>query len=180
MRSVSRQRLLVLFALFVAGFIAIHLINVKVMAVASGLGVLDLNFGNSAQNIRHTIAALGAEGRAIYLWQFYVVDFFYPLVYALFYSTGFRFLATRLPADFRFLGLVKHLWLLPWVAVAFDWLENAAIGVLLVSYPAGAAGWYLLANVGTVGKFAIISTVVFLLLVLLLIVLWHRRVQRRA
>lgn len=146
----------------------------RVMAASGGVGVLDTNFGNSEMDIRHTIAALGASGRDVYLKQYYAADFCYSISYALFYSQLFRFFASQLSDQTVGKTAIGKLWLLPWGAMVFDWLENLSIGMLLAKYPVGLGIWYVLANVGTVTKSAFIYTATALLVLLVVVVLAQR------
>lgn len=175
MRPVSRTRIGVLCALFIVGVLVIRYMDMRVQAASGGVGVLDVNFGNSHSGIRQTIAALGADGRAVYLKQFLVADFCYFLIYATFFSQLFRFLAARLDSQIPGRIAASRMSLLPWGAMTFDWLENLAIGILLAKYPGGLGIWYVVANIGTVTKFAFTYISIALLGLLLLAQFWRNR-----
>lgn len=157
--AVSNKHMLFLFIVFILAMISIRIANSQVIEASNGIGVLDLNFGNSEAHIKQSIDALGENGRSAYLTIFYVVDLFYPIVYALFYSRLIIFLAKKIKPQ-KLSTLIHRLRFLPWLAMVLDWLENLSIGTLLAHYPTEYGFLYSsVANVATIGKFTLIYTI---------------------
>jgi hypothetical protein len=88
---------------------------------------IDTNFSFNPTVIRDIIIAYGEEGRTFYLIQRWTFDAVYPLVYGL-------------PLSFSLWGLLKNSefvrwsWL-PMFASTFDYLENIAFSLIILSYP---------------------------------------------
>ena len=88
---------------------------------------IDTNFSFNPSLIRDIIIAYGEEGRTFYLIQRWTFDAVYPLAYGL-------------PLSFSLWGLLKNSkfvrwsWL-PMFASTFDYLENIAFSLIILSYP---------------------------------------------
>lgn len=114
-------------------------------ALAGGLMPFDLRLGGyDAETARALLVALGEEGRDFYLNVQHRLDFAYPpLIGAVLYFA----IAAMLPRRWGFWRYIVALVAVP--VFAFDALENAAVGDMLVAGPdavtdtmiATASGW---------------------------------------
>ena len=125
-----------LLLLFLLGMAAMRQAAWYVSQVSGGAAILDLNFGNSAAHINHTLAALGEAGRSAYLHIFLPIDTCYAAIYAVFYACALAFFLGRLPLQRWKLGWAQWASLLPVVAAVCDWWENIAFAFMLSQFPA--------------------------------------------
>jgi hypothetical protein len=102
--------------------------NVALATEEAGLvGSIDTNFSFDPNSILQIIIDYGPEGRRYYLIQRWTFDAIYPLVYAL-------------PLAFSIWGLllrskyIRWAWL-PMFAASFDYFENIAYSLLMLSFP---------------------------------------------
>ena len=89
---------------------------------------IDTNFSFNPMLIREIITSYGADGRQFYLVQRWTFDAVYPLAYGL-------------PLSFSLWGLLLTSKYQRWSwlgmgAALFDYLENIAFSLLMLSYPA--------------------------------------------
>lgn len=127
-----------------------------VSLVSGGTAILDLNFGNSAAHINHTLAALGEAGRSAYLHIFLPIDTCYAAIYAVFYACTLAFFVRRLPLR-RKLSWARWIVVLPVVAAACDWWENVAFAFMLSQFPPLAhPALVASATVATMTKFVLV------------------------
>ncbi|CAM2848562.1 hypothetical protein ACSL103130_04585 [Actinomyces slackii] len=175
MRPISRMlglrlkitgfHVLILGLIFVVSMLIVRHAAGQVAETTGGVSILDLNIGNSPGFIRETIVALGENGRVAYL-RFYLVDTFYPLTYAIFYSSWMVILLRHCRTGHNFRHL-KALPALPWIAAVFDWLENITISSLLLLFPRDWQPLYVAASFATIAKFSAIALAVGGIVILL-------------
>ena len=134
----------------------------QVKNISGGTSILDLNFGNSPQHISHTISTLGEAGRKYYQTHFLIVDFFYAMVYALFYFWTILFLLHK--NQIRKKSLFNAC-IFPIVGMLFDWLENLFICLLIKNWTNQSELLCTLFNISNIIKF------LFVYLSLLVVVL---------
>ena len=125
-----------LLVIFLLGMAAMRQAAWYVSLVSGGTAILDLNFGNSAAHINHTLAALGEAGRSAYLHVFLPIDACYAVIYAVFYACTLAFFLRRLPLRRWQLSWARWIVVLPVVAAACDWWENIAFAFMLSQFPA--------------------------------------------
>jgi hypothetical protein len=150
-----------LLVIFLLGMAAMRQAAWYVSLVSGGAAILDLNFGNSAAHINHTLAALGEAGRSAYLYIFLPIDTCYAAIYAVFYACTLAFFVRRLPLR-RKLSWARWIVVLPVVAAACDWWENVAFAFMLSQFPA-------LANPALVASTTVATRAKFILVYLSLL-----------
>lgn len=123
--------------------------------------LLDVRFFYTPQETRTLLEALGAVGRARYRAFALGLDILFPVVYNVFLCLA---LAWSLCRSFAPQRAAQRLTLLPMGSLLCDWLENAAIAILLTVYPAQLAGIAWLATVFTLLKWTLIGVCAMLLL----------------
>lgn len=107
---------------------------IPVVEAACGAPPLDVRSGASAADVHAFLAGCGPAGREAYQ-ALHVADLAYPLVFALFLASSLAVVLRRLaPTRPRLLGLAA----IPFLAGAFDYLENACAWVALTAYPSAA------------------------------------------
>lgn len=113
-------------------------------------------FYTPAQAIER-VGLYSPEARAAYVYDRWTFDLVWPLVYGFFLLCGWAFgLSRLLPA-----GGIGHAgrsrWLLvPVLAVFFDFVENTAVTVLMLAYPAAPLAVALVASAGTLIKWVFV------------------------
>src|SRR6058998_2962877 len=132
-RFATGRIILGLFAVLIAVNVGVFPVVARQMAESAGASVrpLDLRFSYSAEEAYVTLLALGDHGRRIYGLAEATVDMVYPVVYMLF----FFLLIERLLGNATRPRWVEIATLIPFVAMVFDWLENAAILGMLGRFP---------------------------------------------
>lgn len=118
-------------------------IQEQLMALSGGVGVIDLLPWYSPDEAFQRLNVYGEEGRKLYLIAEWTGDLIYPLIYSLFFS-----------------GILYRLgggeWaLLSVYSATIDWLENAAITVMLLLFPTFYEGVAHIAGFLTVAKWAL-------------------------
>lgn len=147
----------------------------KVESFAPGLALFDLSpAGYSFQQAYTLLETLGETGRNVYLTQQLPLDFIYPGLFAFAYSLFLTWLfAKSFSADSKMFALA----LVPVLGGLFDYLENIAILVMLISFPHLSPGLVGLASTFTLLK-GLFTTLFFLLLFLGSIAWLVSRVKR--
>lgn len=163
-----------LLVIFLLGMAAMRQAASYVSLVSGGTAILDLNFGNSAAHINHTLATLGEAGRSAYLYVFLPIDTCYAVIYAVFYACTLAFFLRRLPLQRWKLGWARWIVVLPVVAAACDWWENIAFAFMLSQFPSLAhPALVASATIATITKFIL----VYLSLLLVLGLAIHHMMQ---
>ncbi|OHD82506.1 MAG: hypothetical protein A3J97_11640 [Spirochaetes bacterium RIFOXYC1_FULL_54_7] len=98
------------------------------------------------------------EGRAAYVYDRWTFDLAWPLVYGFFLLSGWAFgMSCLVPAEGKGRDRGSAFWLLvPALSIFFDFVENAAVTVLMLAYPAAPLGAAVAASVGTVIKWVFV------------------------
>lgn len=108
------------------------LINQEI-AKESGLGRVDNLFFFTPNLLFERVQAYGPDGRQAYLFSITAMDFLYPILYALLFSF---ILTLVLRAGFSPEKPLRGMQLFPFGMLVFNYLENIAIAVILLLYPA--------------------------------------------
>lgn len=102
-----------------------------------GLGILDMLPLPNPDRAHRVLALLGPDGRHQYAVLLATFDVLFPLIAALFFRAW----------------LIGRARSLPWAALALDYAENIACGVLLATFPNESAAVASLAGALTAAKF---------------------------
>ena len=111
---------------------------------------LDMRIASSAGEVHGFLTSCGATGREAYR-ALQLADLVYPLVFAVFLATSLALVLSRLAPSRPRLLIVAAL---PFLASAFDYLENAFAWRALAAFPEatstdGLLGWASLAKTAT-------------------------------
>ena len=154
-----------LLVIFLLGMAAMRQAAWYVSQVSGGAAILDLNFGNNAAHINHTLAALGEAGRSAYLDIFLPIDACYAVIYAVFYACTLAFFVRRLSLRRWKLSWARWIVVLPVVAAVCDWWENIAFAFMLSQFPPLAhPALVASATVATMTKFVLVYLSLLLVL----------------
>lgn len=138
LRQASGGRAAVVFIFTLLVMAGINMLNApytvpRFRELAGGTGMIDLAFNYTPGQVYGMLASYGEAGRAYYLRMLAVVDIPFPLLYGTALSLMLSYLMRQYPrvsgSRLRILNLV------PFGATAADYLENAAIFILLVGFP---------------------------------------------
>ncbi|OPY38218.1 MAG: hypothetical protein A4E35_00640 [Methanoregula sp. PtaU1.Bin051] len=105
----------------------------QLQEITGGPTILDMTFTTSPQQVYATLDALGEAGRAFDLARIVPLDLVFPFAYTLFLVVVITWILSRyLPQEspWYFVNII------PLLAGAADYCENAGIIILLLSYPA--------------------------------------------
>ena len=120
------------------------------------LGPIDLTFGFNPTRTLAMVADYGPAARAFYARAELTVDLVYPLVYSLLLMVLLTMLFRNKPNRW-FIAL-------PLLTLLFDYLENAAIVTLLISYPTQSTGVAVLCELVKLAKWLSFGVTLVLLL----------------
>ena len=131
-----------------------------VRLVSGGTPMLDTFFYYTTDRAYELLAALGSAGRSAYLTA-NLIDFFFPLTYALFFTISITMTYTFIykPEDKR-----NWLILLPFVAMLAHYGENICVRLMLLNYPAPLMATAQAASWLTTLKFTLIVASALLIL----------------
>jgi hypothetical protein len=121
-------------------------------AIYPSFETLDLQSSYSPERAYQFIDSYGEEGRQYYVWIELTLDLIYPLLSALMFSTLTIYLFRRVFSPESFW---QKLPLLGPIVMIVDYLENAGVVTLLLSYPRRLDIVAQAANMFTVAKFAL-------------------------
>lgn len=131
---ITGQIVFVLFILTNVVYLAMLNYSIPELMIASdGLPIFDMSpSGYSYQQALMLLSSLGEQGRNFYLSTQLVLDLFYPLLFALCYSSLLQWLIKLIQLKNRAWSVLSFV---PFLACAFDYAENVAIWLMLSSYP---------------------------------------------
>ena len=122
----------------------------KLIQYSGGLELFDMSpFGYSYQTAMALLLALGENGRHFYQSTQLVLDLFYPLLFALAYSSLALWLAKGCKRNCK---VMLYLAVVPIFVCLFDYLENISIWVMLSDFPAVSDGLVATSSLFTVVK----------------------------
>ncbi len=137
----------------------------------SGLVPLDLRpTGYSAEEARALLAALGAEGRNLYLKGQLVLDLLYPPLLALTLASLYALLGRDLSHRWVVNGAIA----VSWLSAALDYLENAGIAAMLLTWNDLSDDLVQVTSAATLAKSATTTMAMTGLLVLAAWALWRK------
>jgi hypothetical protein len=129
----TRRNVLILVALdLVMNAALLPLAAARLSVLSGGVGPLEALFAYTPTQAYATLAAYGPAGREFGLSTVLTLNLAYPVVYSLFFSLASLYFLQRAAPGRP--GLAR-LALLPFLALVADYLENAGLIVLLLSYP---------------------------------------------
>lgn len=143
-------------------------------AITGGAGILDMAFTYTPEQAYAMLAALGEAGRAFYLTSIVPLDLVFPAAYTVFYAVTISWLLSRwLQAESPWMRSN----VVPLVAGAADYCENAGVIAMLLAYPAELYGVATFTAVMSPVKFTFIA--LSMLLVLGALAGWAANILRR-
>lgn len=129
--KIKWKHIILLLIMFVCMMTFMRYIAAQVKYISRETGVLDLQLGNSVENILQTMNALGDNGRRYYLTRFLIVDYFYAIIYAAFYFCSILLLLCKNGIRKK---SVYNLCLFPIIGMLFDWLENIFLRFIILNW----------------------------------------------
>jgi len=113
----------------------------------------------------------GKEGRTFYINQRFTFDLIWPLVYGIFLVIALAYLSQKVKKP-----IFKKTYILPVIAVIFDYLENTMTAIVMTRYPKETIILSHLAGFMTAFKWITLS-LSFLLMMVLVIFVIHQRIK---
>ncbi len=139
----------------------------KVTELAGGLKIPDMMpSGYDAGYIKTLFAALGENGRNVYLYNQIPVDMIYPFFFGIGYCLLFVYLLKKLNREN---SLFFYICFLPLIAAICDYIENIGIIKMLFEYPSVSSATVEITNTFSMVKSST-TTIFFVALVIELIV----------
>lgn len=157
-----------------AVFIYVLMIQItlaRLQEMSGGSPVFDMMpAGYDSQFAQNLLTALGAEGRHYYLWRQIPLDLIYPALFGMSFFLLATWLAGKLQAYQRILGLTA----LVAVAVAvFDYIENIFIILMLRQFPELSDTLVGAASMATLFKSGL--TTIYFVVVMVVLLVWAIR-----
>lgn len=147
----------------------------KVLSFSGGLKIPDMMpTGYESTYILNLMEKLGEKGRNAYLYQQIPVDLFYPFFFGITYCLLIAYLLNKLQ---HLKAEPFYLCLLPIMGGCFDYLENAGIIHMLVSYPYVSVSWIQVTAFFTVFK-SLFSSISFSIIIVLLFAMAYRKLLK--
>lgn len=142
--------------------------SAELMTLAHGRNVPDAQFWRSADALYSILSDYGMYGIHLYLTRISPVDLFIPLGQALFLSITitliFRHAFDSTNSDWQMLNT------LPFAAMIGDYLENASIASIMLSYPNRLGALAVAAGLFTFIKF--IASIISIVLIIIGLIVW--------
>jgi hypothetical protein len=165
--------------LIFAFFIAVILPQQSELAIVYGLSEsVDTSFFYNASELYRIAESYGALGREFYIVQRWTFDLVWPLVY-------FSFIFSLSALLFQSIGLSKmNRWILSfvWFSVAFDYLENIMVSLVMFRYPSQT--WVIADLAGTVTSlkwiFLVLAFFILFFLIIIKVIQLILRSRRKA
>lgn len=131
----------------------------KIQALAGKrIGPIDTTFGFSPQKTLQMVEDYGESGRAYYMMVELTIDLAYPVVYSLLLAVAITMIYRKLLQR-----PVNYLNLLPFAILAFDYLENITIILLLRHYPDQSVAMATLCELFKLIKWLLFGLVLFVI-----------------
>lgn len=166
MKSVSILLIIFLFSMFM-----MRNAIATLKEITGGIGILDLHFSYTIQEIYETLFLQGVEGRSYYLSTFFIIDFIYPLTYAFFYSVVISYFFKVLKIKNK---IVNFFIILPFIGMSFDYLENLFLSIILMKYPTKLYYLGLISSYSTKLKFLCVYLSLLIAILLFLVILFKK------
>ncbi len=159
---------LVVFTLFVALVLPTQTPD----AATKAIGVPDLAFYYTSQDLYRMADAYGEGGRADYIQGHFTFDVIWPLAYTTFLISALSWLTQR---GFAESSSWQYVNLLPLLATLFDFLENASTSLVMYRYPTHLSMIAALAGIFTALKWVFVGMSFLALLIALGAGAWNRK-----
>ena len=161
---------LIIFAVFTATVLP----NEALRGVEAGLTQsIDTNILYSVEDLYSIIGGYSREVRLAYIYQRFTFDLIWPLVYGLFIVVTTAYLLIKIK-----LKRLNSLIYFPFAAVAFDFLENISVSILMFIYPIRINVLALLASLFTTLKWITLSYS-FIQIIILLVILLIIKIKKK-
>lgn len=172
-RRATGKRVLVLFAITTVVYLLMLGVTIpRVTVFAPNMQLFDLSIGGYSYNYAVVLLdTLGTQGRTLYMQEQLPLDFLYPILFAITYAL---MLVWLLKKRFQSDSPLFYTALIPVVAALFDYAENIAIYMMLISYPEISLSLVELASLFTVVK-SVLTTLYFVLLFIAVCLLMIRK-----
>jgi hypothetical protein len=165
----ANGRVVIAFSVFLLFFnFGVLPFSAKQLGPGQGQPILDLMFGFSPEQAYTIIAAYGDAGRSGAILTTATADSLYPFVYAGLLAMAISWFMNGIPfknPKWQYLNL------LPFVALVFDFVENAGIITMLAGYPEQFVNIARMASVAGMLKWTFVGVS---LLALVLVIFWGR------
>ncbi len=122
----------------------------------------------SGKDLYNTAKSYGQEGRNIYIKLRWTFDLAWPIVYTLFLASWIIKLSEYISRGSKN-KTIKYLFLLPIIAMFFDFLENIGATIVMTRYPLQSSIIATITPVMTLLKWLTLSGSFLILMVLILI-----------
>lgn len=142
--------LLTLFLFF--NLVIIPRILSRLDRLSNGTGIIDMLPSYTPDKLYAHLAAFDAQGRQFYMLHELTIDVIYPAISALLFSLAAAYLLCR---TFANRSRFQYLALIPLLVMLVDYLENLCIVTLLAAYPHRLPALAQIANLFTIGKWAL-------------------------
>ena len=143
----------------------------KVMRYSGGMQLPDMMpTGYSAEYVNELMNTLGEKGRDAYLYNQIPLDMVYPLLFGITYSLLLAYIMNKLGKSDSVLFFLCYM---PLLACLFDYIENAGIISILVSYPDNSDLLSQITNIFSILKSSV-TTVYFIVLIISVIAFFVR------
>ncbi len=167
MRFIKWYHVLVFTLLFLI-FMIFILPNEAAASSANGIEQSpDTSIFYTSQTLYRLADEYGEAGRDFYITQRFTFDLIWPIVYGLFLISSVGFLTYRINNP-----KYKQIFLLPLLAMLFDYLENISVSITMSRYPSLTPIISHLAGFMTLFKWLILMLAVIALIYLLSIYLY--------
>jgi uncharacterized membrane protein len=143
----------------------------KLMEITSGVGVIDMEFAYTQEFVYNTLQAQGEAGRLFYKNLLIRLDFIFPLVNALFFTSIVMFVYKKITNNKK---LLTRLAIFPFMIMLFDYLENIFELILLNNYPTQLATIVKLGSLATSCKILAIGSSTIIIIVGIVIIVINK------
>ena len=145
----------------------------KAETVSGGAGSPDTSYFYSSADLARMAEAYGADGRSAYVYARFTFDLIFPVAYLAFLATSISWLLNKgIPEPENKWRLLN---LFPVLGAFFDYCENIAASVYMLTYPTPAPLAGSLAPVFTMVKWFFVNGSFVLLVIAGLLAVWKRR-----
>lgn len=132
---------------------------------SGGRTIPDMTFGYDTAYAKDLLFNTPPEGWSLYLTRILPIDLVFPLLYSVFYALLTSLLVQK---SFGVKSWVHKLTILPFVAAAFDYVENASVAMMVTSLPDFSPTTATIASYATIAKWSFTGIGVAILLVCLI------------
>lgn len=177
-KNITGRKISVLFILTNIIYAVMLMITIpNVMSYSGGMMLPDMMpTGYSADYVNQLMKNLGEKGKDAYLYSQIPLDMIYPLLFAVTYSLLLAYILIKLGKSE---GGLYYFCYVPFFAGLFDYLENAGIIFILVSYPDNPDVLTQVTNIFSVLKSSL-TTVFFIVFIISVIALVLKLISKKS